>query len=91
MAFGTSSASTVMVSFCFIARPGRLPSGKYTYTCVVDRLQHQGNGGVVTKAKVPIKNLYLSDIVNSAGSYAHENEVVFKGVESLDMEVTKTI
>ena len=48
------------------------------------------HGSVVTKAKVPIDAIVLSDLVNSAGSYESETEVVFKGVPKQKMEVTQT-
>ena len=49
-----------------------------------------GHGSFVTRAEVPIDKIVLSDIANSTGLYAGENEVVFKGVKNLKMEVTKT-
>ena len=49
-----------------------------------------GHGSLVTKAEVPIDSLVLSDTVNSVGSYEGENEVLFKGVPTLAMEVVKT-
>ena len=48
------------------------------------------HGSVVTKAKVPIDAIVLSDLVNSVGSYESETEVVFKGVPKQKMEVTQT-
>ena len=39
---------------------------------------------------MPIDTIILSDIANSTGKYGGENEVVFKGVKNLNMEVTKT-
>ena len=47
-----------------------------------------GHGSVVTKAQVPIENVVLSDIANATGSYAKENEVLFKGIKELKTEVT---
>ena len=49
-----------------------------------------GHGSFVTRAEVPIDKIVLSDVANSTGLYASENEVVFKGVKKLEMEVTKT-
>ena len=49
-----------------------------------------GHGGIVTKAQVPIENIVLSDVVNSTGHYSNENEVLFKGVDKVKMEVTHT-
>ena len=49
-----------------------------------------GHGSFVTRAEVPIDRIVLSDIANSAGKFGGENEVVFKGVKNLKMEVTKT-
>lgn len=49
-----------------------------------------GHGSIVTRADVPIDRVILSDVVNSTGLYGHENEVLFKGVKNLKMEVTKT-
>ena len=49
-----------------------------------------GHGSLVTKAEVPIDSLVLSDTVNSVGSHEGENEVLFKGVPKLAMEVVKT-
>ena len=49
-----------------------------------------GHGGIVTKAQVPIESIVLSDIVNSTGSFSNENEVLFKGVDKVKMEVTHT-
>ena len=49
-----------------------------------------GHGSFVTRAEVPIDKIVLSDVANSTGLYAGENEVVFKGVKNLKMEVTKT-
>ena len=48
------------------------------------------HGAVVAKAEVPLDKLVLSDLVNSVGSYENENEVTFKGIPKLTMEVTKT-
>lgn len=50
-----------------------------------------GHGSFVTRAEVPIDKVLLSDIVNSTGSYSHENEVLFKGVKNLKMEVIKKV
>ena len=52
--------------------------------------QNFGHGGIVTKAQVPIENIVLSDVVNSTGSFSNENEVLFKGVDKVKMEVTHT-
>ena len=49
-----------------------------------------GHGSFVTRAEVPIDRIVLSDIANSTGKFGGENEVVFKGVKKLEMEVTKT-
>ena len=49
-----------------------------------------GHGSFITRAQVPIDRIILSDIANSTGTYGGENEVVFKGVKNLKMEVTKT-
>ena len=49
-----------------------------------------GHGSFVTRAEVPIDKIILSDVANSTGKFAGENEVVFKGVKKLEMEVTKT-
>ena len=49
-----------------------------------------GHGGIVTKAQVPIENIVLSDVVNSTGHYSNENEVLFKGVDKVKIEVTHT-
>ena len=49
-----------------------------------------GHGSFVTQAEVPIDKIILSDIANSTGKFGGENEVVFKGVKKLKMEVTKT-
>jgi len=49
-----------------------------------------GHGSFVTRAEVPIDKIVLSDIANSTGKFGGENEVVFKGVKNLKMEVTKT-
>ena len=49
-----------------------------------------GHGSFVARADVPIDKIVLSDVANSTGLYASENEVVFKGVKKLEMEVTKT-
>ena len=51
---------------------------------------NSGHGSLVTKAEVPIDSLVLSDTVNSVGSYEGENEVLFKRVPTLAMEVVKT-
>ena len=48
------------------------------------------HGSKVTRAKVPLDALVLSDLVNSIGAYESETEVVFKGVPKLKMEVTHT-
>jgi len=48
-----------------------------------------GHGALVTRAEVPIDKIVLSDIANSVGKHAGENEVVFKGVDNLEAVVTK--
>lgn len=48
-----------------------------------------GKGSFLVRAEVPIDRIILSDIAN-ATKFATENEVVFKGVKNLKMEVTKT-
>ena len=48
------------------------------------------HGSKVTRARVPLDALVLSDLVNSTGAYEQETEVVFKGVPKLKMEVTHT-
>ena len=49
-----------------------------------------GHGSFVTRAEVPIDKVILSDVANSTGLFGGEDEVVFKGVKKLKMEVTKT-
>ncbi len=48
-----------------------------------------GHGGLVTRAEVPIDEIVLSDIANATSAHAHENEVIFKGVDNLETVVTK--
>ena len=49
-----------------------------------------GHGSYVTKAEVPIDKIILSDVANSTGLYASEDEVLFKGIKKLEMEVIKS-
>ena len=60
----------------------------YSWSLYPDVGKSFGHGSIVTKAQVPIENVVLSDIVNSTGGYAKENEVLFKGMKNVEMEVT---
>lgn len=46
-----------------------------------------GHNSIITRAEVPIDKIVLTDLANSTGNYGQENEVIFKGVKNLEMEV----
>ena len=61
----------------------------YSWSFTPGVAENFGHGSIVTKAEVPVDKVLLSDLANSVGSYAQENELVFKGVSDLNMEVIK--
>ena len=48
-----------------------------------------GHGSIVTQAEIPMDKALLTDLVNSPGSFAGEDEILFKGIPVHKMEVTK--
>ena len=59
----------------------------YSWSLNLSTAQNFGHGSIVTRAEVPIDRLVLTDRMNNTGSFAGENEVLFKGGDEQQMEV----
>ena len=59
----------------------------YSWSLNLSTAKNFGHGSIVTRAEVPIDRLVLTDRMNNTGSFAGENEVLFKGGDEQQMEV----
>ena len=63
----------------------------YSWTFDPGVFSSAGHGSIRVRSQVPVDKLVLTDRVNNTtGSFAGEDEVVFKGIKNHQMEVTKT-